>query len=201
MILRILLSNFILSYRNLNVTYDRFLLSFVVLRLIFSSLKVIRWSWETHCLRLVHWSISIGLVSVLNRSGNSKLAGDRSTLSLQLLALVDLPLWFRNLRWSTFLSSFGTLLLLWCQLFATIGCFWSDCYWFLHILTRKHLLSRRIPRHLLLVALLLLYLFVVCHYITHLFFVSWLRIWTHILWIQHYSLLAWFHIWIFIILI
>ena len=195
----VLLGNLIRLHLNFNINfaYERLLLSFIVFPLSFCK-KVVG-------LCMGHRSLwSIKFISALN-SRNPDFAGDWSTLSLQLLDLGNLILWFHILcSWPTFFSSLCTLLFLGGQLFATIGCFRSK-HWLLQILTRKHLLIWRIPCHLEMLIvlwswpLLLAYVFEVCHHVIHLFFVSLLKIvWTHALWIQHYSLLALFHIWIFL---
>ena len=190
----VLLRNLIRLNLNFNITltYERLLWSFIVLCLSFCK-KIVGLCMGHRSLRCIN------LVSVLN-CRNPDFAGDWSTLTLQLLDLGNLVLWFRILcSWPTFLSSLGTLLFLGGQLFATIGCFRSK-NWLGQILTGKHLLIRRIPWHLKMLIvlwswpLLLAYVLEVCHYVIHLFFIPLLKIvWTHALWIQHYSLLAWFH--------
>ena len=132
----VLQGNLIRLHLNFNITfaYERLLLSFIAFHLSFCK-KVI-------CLCMGHRSLwCIKLISALN-SRNPNFAGDWSTLSLQLLDLGNLILWFRILcSWPTFLSSLCTLLFLGGLLFATIGCFRSE-HWLLQILTRKHLLIR-----------------------------------------------------------
>lgn len=188
------LRTLVLSDFDFNITNNRLrVLSFIVLRLSFSRLVI-----ESNCLSLGHRSLLwIGLdVGVLDRR-DPNFTGDRSPLPLQLLALGDL-FWFHTNCRLTFLSSFGTLLLLGCQLFATIAWFWSNrhCLW--QILTGKDLLGGRIPCHLLVFFILrgwcpflLSDIFQVDQNVVHLFFVPYwlLHVWAHTLRIQHHSLL------------